>query len=435
MYFHIRQSVVFFFVVILAINAHGASVIDSGTSEPINPGTGQEFYRTDLGLHEIYDGGMWVGQDLEVVNVKAFGATGDGITDDTAAIQNAINAVPSKGGVVFLPTGTYTLTSTLTLKPHLALIGSIRRGSGTYSYTKGSTLLSKHDGNCLSFSYESDTGANILIEGVFIKGYKETYSTGHGVYFKNALDGELRNVIIALFPENNFHIEGGRNFHIQDCYSSHGGLSTYYIDSPHAILQKAVSDGGLYSLIIGPNADSADVRGGHFEGASVAGVKISNPNSTKIMSCIITNGTKGIVLDGSVATTRRLIIFANVINGYGVDSVGIELDDATANQIQINNNRICDYQTGIRDYTAGNNVIDGNIIFGQGPSGIGLDISPSPQARSIVVSNNIIEGDSSSVRHQSGDNVIYISNFALDSNGNSKPMDIITGNPIIIPEL
>jgi hypothetical protein len=40
------------------------------------------------------------------VNVQAYGAKGDGVTDDTAAIQAAINALPAYGELVF-PSGTY----------------------------------------------------------------------------------------------------------------------------------------------------------------------------------------------------------------------------------------------------------------------------------------------------------------------------------------
>lgn len=48
----------------------------------------------------------------QVFNVKAYGAVGDGVTDDTAAIQAAINACAAAGGgVVFVPTGTYLCSS------------------------------------------------------------------------------------------------------------------------------------------------------------------------------------------------------------------------------------------------------------------------------------------------------------------------------------
>jgi len=46
----------------------------------------------------------------DVVNVKDFGAVGDGVTDDTAAIQAAANSVAA-GGLVFVPNGTYKLST------------------------------------------------------------------------------------------------------------------------------------------------------------------------------------------------------------------------------------------------------------------------------------------------------------------------------------
>jgi hypothetical protein len=47
-----------------------------------------------------------------LVSVKDFGAQGDGITDDTAAIQTAIHEVTNGGGgVIVFPVGTYVVTS------------------------------------------------------------------------------------------------------------------------------------------------------------------------------------------------------------------------------------------------------------------------------------------------------------------------------------
>ena len=42
-----------------------------------------------------------------IYNVRNFGAVGDGVTDDTAAIQAAIDALPSMGGTIFFPDGVY----------------------------------------------------------------------------------------------------------------------------------------------------------------------------------------------------------------------------------------------------------------------------------------------------------------------------------------
>jgi len=47
---------------------------------------------------------------MGVVNVKGFGAKGDGVTDDTEAIRAALDALVSRGGgTLFFPAGTYIL--------------------------------------------------------------------------------------------------------------------------------------------------------------------------------------------------------------------------------------------------------------------------------------------------------------------------------------
>ena len=59
-------------------------------------------------------------------NVKEFGAVGDGVADDTTAIQNAINQAALdgnaignslKGGTVYFPPGTYKVSTALNLSP------------------------------------------------------------------------------------------------------------------------------------------------------------------------------------------------------------------------------------------------------------------------------------------------------------------------------
>ncbi len=50
--------------------------------------------------------------DAGIVNVKVFGAKGDGKTDDTAAIQNVIKSLKAHQTLYF-PNGTYLVSSTL----------------------------------------------------------------------------------------------------------------------------------------------------------------------------------------------------------------------------------------------------------------------------------------------------------------------------------
>ena len=53
------------------------------------------------------------------LSVKDFGAKGDGVADDTDAIQTAVNCLPS-GGRLYFPKGTY-LTAPICLKSHITL--------------------------------------------------------------------------------------------------------------------------------------------------------------------------------------------------------------------------------------------------------------------------------------------------------------------------
>ena len=46
------------------------------------------------------------------ISVRNHGARGNGSTDDTAAFQRAINALPSGGGTVVVPNGTYLIDPT-----------------------------------------------------------------------------------------------------------------------------------------------------------------------------------------------------------------------------------------------------------------------------------------------------------------------------------
>lgn len=57
--------------------------------------------------------------EFVTINVKEFGAKGDGLQDDTGFIQAAILACP-KNGRVLIPKGTYRITS-LFLKSHIRL--------------------------------------------------------------------------------------------------------------------------------------------------------------------------------------------------------------------------------------------------------------------------------------------------------------------------
>jgi hypothetical protein len=61
------------------------------------------------------------------INVTDYGATGDGTTDDTTAIQAAITALSTGGGTIYFPKGTYRTTATINVEN----IGITLLGDGT----------------------------------------------------------------------------------------------------------------------------------------------------------------------------------------------------------------------------------------------------------------------------------------------------------------
>src|SRR5712664_3428515 len=58
-----------------------------------------------------------------LIDVRAFGAKGDGTTDDTAAVRAAIAAVP-RGGALFVPFGVFRLTSSLAIPRSMMIFGA-----------------------------------------------------------------------------------------------------------------------------------------------------------------------------------------------------------------------------------------------------------------------------------------------------------------------
>lgn len=96
------------------------------------------------------------------ISVKDFGARGDGTTDDTAAIQAALNAVPTTGGTVLFPPGNYIVTSTLFVPSHTLCSGpgaTITAGTGFVSgtLTTWAMMVNKNYPSSPPTSYTLDT--------------------------------------------------------------------------------------------------------------------------------------------------------------------------------------------------------------------------------------------------------------------------------------
>jgi hypothetical protein len=149
----------------------------------------------------------------ESVSVKDFGAVGDGVTDDTAAIQAALDALDgtNSGGRLYIPTGTYIVSSTLLyqqtslskINPGIEIYGDGRRTS-TLKYTGSSGLCLQLKG--ATGSAVISTGRLGLIEGVTIKslGFVGTGvssgNTDSGVYIQGFDHFLMEDFLVNNFP-------------------------------------------------------------------------------------------------------------------------------------------------------------------------------------------------------------------------------------------
>ena len=89
----------------------------------------------------------------DVVNVKDFGAKGDGVTDDTDAIQAAID----EGKSVFFPDGRYVVSSTLNIStPYQTLF--------SYIEPHGTEKTDTNQGGVLNFTSDVTIGINVTAQ-------------------------------------------------------------------------------------------------------------------------------------------------------------------------------------------------------------------------------------------------------------------------------
>ena len=103
-----------------------------------------------------------------VFNVKSYGATGDGVTLDTQAIQKAIDACSeNKGGAVWVPAGDFVI-GTVRLKSNVTLsldYGASLLGSTNMADYPTEGLRASREGNSECLLYAEDA-TNIRFEGL-----------------------------------------------------------------------------------------------------------------------------------------------------------------------------------------------------------------------------------------------------------------------------
>lgn len=132
------------------------------------------------------------------VTPQSFGAVGDGVTDDTQAVQDAIDAVIDIGrGVVYFPTGTYLISETIEIAdsgvhihgdgPSATIIKAAADFDGTSLFILGNKVSTAVVGH-MSLKQMTLNAADQLISGLEVYGLRDG-SALEEVYITNDITG------------------------------------------------------------------------------------------------------------------------------------------------------------------------------------------------------------------------------------------------------
>jgi hypothetical protein len=301
----------------------------------------------------------------EFVSVKDFGAVGNGIADDTAAIQAAIAAA----NFVIIPEGTYLTTASLTLKNNLII-----DCRGTIQAATQSTIV--------DWTSVNDT---TWIGGI-ISGNNSTASqNGH------SLNNSNRNKLL------NFTVTNCLNKGVNVAGSSSGNLL-----SPNRI-SGATSATGVGLSLFGANVLNNEIRGGVYT-ANRIGVSLNAASYNRISNIDVSANTDiGVTVDGVVTASGdggKYNEFVNVIaNGTTTSSsyAGIYLGNGSSYNKFIgfaaNNNS----GAGVRlsagaGYECVGNVFSGGSCESNANSGVVLSSSPRTKFSNVFARSNTGRG-------------------------------------------
>lgn len=322
--------------------------------------------------------------NLKIYNVIDYGAVGDGVTDDTSAIQDAINAATD--GIVYFPNGIYLISDTLAVSYYNAtLVGQ----------NKNLTKIVRAD-TMAGDTITANTAGALKVCGMWF--YR------HLVYDASSITNKLTNeshikitggqeveIIDCMFWDMPYHItiESSSLVRIRDCNFKGSMWDSTDANRQEGIAAIRIGQNSYCQLI---NIESCYLGGGYIkEGASVTVGSATETIDLNIGSLygIVAYCCEGLVVDGCY------------IGGF--NSAGIQFlpTQNILSQIRIVNNFLdgC-FDAGINFISTDGTkkafdvVIEGNHFNGQVCSKNGIAVvnaTNNPCIDRAIISNNVFE--------------------------------------------
>lgn len=218
-------------------------------------------------------------QDL--VSVKDFGAVGDGVADDTAAIQAGIDLACQYGGCVYLPAGTYKITAALVFSMNSGTVDPFKRPSMRGDGMAATTIYQTTNDNGIEIvGYDANPAGYCLFQDFTLYGYQLNkigialqdiaFATIDNVYLAGWATGLYGvNVLSSTFNDLVIRYNTGGFF-----FEPNSSLGFY--SEPNAITMSNCTVGNNYAYggrVIG--AGTFNYTGGSIE-ANGAGTDLSS---------------------------------------------------------------------------------------------------------------------------------------------------------------